>query len=298
MALNPGQTSDLVKSQFGYHIIQTEEKKQAGTQPLAEVKDSIVQVLQQQKQAGAVQAFGQQLVAEAAKNGLDKMAAAHGLRAETTDYVARGGIVGGVSDSTGLLNSAFAAAKGAAPAEVSTGDGYAIFQVVDVKPAHAPLFADWKSHLLEDFREQAAPAMLSTQLNKLDLRAKQLNDLKKAADKMHPTVKTSDLVGQEGQVPDLGAMSGPGSVAFTLPKGAISGPINTGSNGIVLTVTDKLEPSAEEMAKNFAQMKDQLLRQQQQEVYQVFVETLADKYEKAGAVHYAKAPPKPASPGM
>ena len=39
MALTPGQTSDLVKSQFGYHIIQTEEKKTAHVRPLAEVKD-------------------------------------------------------------------------------------------------------------------------------------------------------------------------------------------------------------------------------------------------------------------
>jgi peptidyl-prolyl cis-trans isomerase D len=46
MALNPGQTSDLVKSAFGYHIIQTEQKQPAGVKPLAEVKDSIVQVLQ------------------------------------------------------------------------------------------------------------------------------------------------------------------------------------------------------------------------------------------------------------
>jgi peptidyl-prolyl cis-trans isomerase D len=30
MALNPGQTSGLVKSAFGYHIIQTEQKQLAG----------------------------------------------------------------------------------------------------------------------------------------------------------------------------------------------------------------------------------------------------------------------------
>ncbi len=48
---------------------------------------------------------------------------------------------------------------------------------------------------------------------------------------MKLTVKTSDLVGKDGQVPDVGSMTGPASVAFTLAKGAISGPINTGRNG-------------------------------------------------------------------
>ena len=298
MALKPGETSGLVKSKFGYHIIQTEDKKAAGVQPLSEVKDSIAQLLEQQKQGAAVQAFGQQLVAEATKNGLDKMAAAHGLRAETTDYVARGGMVGGLSDSSGLLTQAFAAAKGAAPAVVSTGDGFAVFQVVDVKPAHAPAFADWKTHVLEDFRDQNVPQVLTTQLNKLDDRAKQLGDLKKAADEMHIPLKTSDLVGEDGQVPDLGPMSGPGSVAFTLAVGAISGPINTGRDGIVLTVTDKQQPSAEDIAKNFAQVKDQLLNEQRNEIFRVYVGTLADKYEKGGAIRYAKAPPKSALPGL
>ena len=39
---------------------------------------------------------------------------------------------------------------------------------------------------------------------------------------MKVPVKTSDFVGQDGQVTDLGAMSGPGKVAFSLPKGQIS----------------------------------------------------------------------------
>ena len=84
MALNPGQTSDLVKSQFGYHIIQTEQKDAAHAKPLAEVKDSILPVLEQQKSGAAEQTFATQLAAEAKQNGIDKTAAAHGLKPETT----------------------------------------------------------------------------------------------------------------------------------------------------------------------------------------------------------------------
>ncbi len=80
-------------------------------------------------------------------------------------------------------------------------------------------------------------------------------------------VKSSDLVAQDGQVPDLGAMSGPGAVAFTLAKGAISGPLDAGQNGVVLAVTDKEEPSAAEMAQHLDQTREQLLNEQRDEIF-------------------------------
>jgi len=168
---------------------------------------------------------------------------------------------------------------------------------MDIKPAHAPEFAAYKTQILADYREQKAPALLTAQTNKLADRAKALNDLKKAAAEMNLPVKSSDLVGQDGQVPDLGAMSGPGSVAFTLAKGAVSGPIDTGATGVVLSVTDKQEPSAEDMAKNFDQTREQLESQQRDEVFRVYLGTLQDKYEKGGGIKYAKAAAGPAVPG-
>jgi peptidyl-prolyl cis-trans isomerase D len=91
-------------------------------------------------------------------------------------------------------------------------------------------------------------------------------------------------------------MGGPASVAFTLNKGTVSDPINLGRAGVVLTVTDKQEPTADEITKNFDQTKEQLLSQQRDEIFRVYVGNLTKKYEDAGAIRYSKR--QPASPSL
>jgi peptidyl-prolyl cis-trans isomerase D len=101
-------------------------------------------------------------------------------------------------------------------------------------------------------------------------------------------VKSSDLVGRDAQVPDIGSLTGAAAVVFSLPKGGISGPINEGVNGAVLQLTDKQEPTPEDIAKNFSATKDKLLDQGRQEAFSVFVSSLMDRYQKAGAIIYSK----------
>jgi len=288
MKLNPGQTSDLVRSSFGYHIIQTEEKHGAGAKPLSEVKDQIKAQLVSQKAAAAAQNYAGQLVAEATKNGLQKTADAHHLQVTTTAFLKPTDVVASLPDATQLMQQAFVAKKGAAPEMASTGEGYAVFQVADIQAAHAPAFADAKAQILDNYRSGQVPEVLQSQLIKLSNRAKELHDLKKAAAELKITVKSSDLVGREAQVPDLGSLGGPASVVFSLPQGGISGPINTGQIGTVIELNEKQEPTADDLAKAVAQTHDKMLQEKRNEVFNVFVGTLVERYTKNGGIVYSK----------
>jgi peptidyl-prolyl cis-trans isomerase D len=89
-------------------------------------------------------------------------------------------------------------------------------------------------------------------------------------------------------VPEVGALTGAASVVFTLPKGGISGPVNEGSNGAVLQLIDKVEPTPDDIARNLGATREKLLDQQRQEAFSVFVGSLMERYEKAGAITYTK----------
>jgi peptidyl-prolyl cis-trans isomerase C len=47
--LSPGEVSDIVETQFGYHLIKVVDKKPEGMMSYEEVKDKLQQYIKQQK---------------------------------------------------------------------------------------------------------------------------------------------------------------------------------------------------------------------------------------------------------
>jgi peptidyl-prolyl cis-trans isomerase D len=279
----------IVKSQFGYHIVQVEERQAAHAQSISEVLPTIQMTLIRQKLAAAEDNFARTLTSEAIKNGLEKTAAAHHLEVATTPLVGARGVISAFADSSQILGRAFESKQGDPPQYATTGEGYAIFQVTGVAPAHAPAFADWKSHVADDYREQVLPTMLSLKTQQLANKAKAEGDLAKAAKETGATFKTSELVGESGQVPDIGQISQVAPQLFDLSVGNISGPINAGRTGVVAKLTDKQEPTADEIAKNFDQFKDQMLQQRRGDAFNIFLSTLMDEYRKHNRILIPKA---------
>jgi peptidyl-prolyl cis-trans isomerase D len=274
----------IVKTQYGYHIVEVEERTAAHSQSLAEVLPTIQATLMRQKSTAAQDAYSRALTSEAMKNGLDKTAAAHHLQVVTTPPVNASGVIPALPDGSQLIARAFGAKATDPPQSAPTGEGYAMFQVKTVIPAHAPTFADWKSHVADDYRNEQAPALMSQKTAELAAKARAENDLAKAAKEMGASLKTSDLVDQTGQVPELGAVGQVAPQLFDMTPGTISGPINAGRTGVVAKLVDKQQPSDAEIAKNLDQTRDQLLDQKRQEAFGIFANSIITEYKKNNRV--------------
>ena len=283
-SLPKGGTSDVVKSSYGYHIIHVDDKQEAHVKSLDEVKPQIEAVLRQQKAARAAEGEANAFVTQARTSGLDKAASAKGLQVTTTDFVSRTDSLPGIGNSPQFMEAAFAQSAKSAPDMIQIPQGFVIYQVLDIKPPATPTFDEIRSRVEEEFKNQRATELLGQKTQELADRAKAEHDLKKAAKELGATVKTSDLVDPNGQVPDIGSMTGPASAAFSLKEGEISGPINSGSNGAVLQVLEKQQPSDTDFAAKKDEVRDALLQQKQNELFGLFVTNLRQQMEKAGKI--------------
>jgi peptidyl-prolyl cis-trans isomerase D len=287
----------IVKSQFGYHVVQVEERQTAHAQALNEVLPQIQATLFREASAQAQENYARSLTSEADKNGLDKTAAAHHLQVVTSPPVERTGVISAMASSKQLLATAFEAKVGDPPQYAPTGEGYAVFQVTSILAAHAPAFADWKQHVLDDYRNEQLPGLLNKKTQELSDKAKQYNDLDKAAKELGATVKTSDPVNQSGQVPDVGDVGQVAPQLFDLSVGAISGPIDTGRSGIVAKIVDKQAPSDAEIQKNSDKTREQLRDERQGQAFNVFLGTLMDDYKKNKLIRMNAKSAEPGLPG-
>ena len=167
-----------------------------------------------------------------------------------------------------------------------------------ITPAHAPTFADWKSHVLDDYRNDQLPALLRQKTDELAAKAKATNDLAKAAKEVGATVKTSDLVGETGQVPDLGQVGQVAPQLFDMAPVSISGPINAGRTGVVAKLVMKQEPSPQEIQQNLDQARDQMLDQRRNEAFEVFASNVLNDYKKHNRIRINAKAQGPELPGM
>ncbi len=283
-SLAKGATSDLVQSSYGFHIIRVDDKQAAHVKTLDEVKDQIEGGIKQQKAAQLATNQVNTLLAQARSGGLDKAAATKGLNVINTDFVSRTDTLPGIGASPQFMGAVFGEAEKAPPDQVQVEQGYAVFEVLAIKPASTPTFDEIRSRVEQEFRNERVSALLAQKTQELADRAKAEHDLKKAAKEAGAAIKTSDFVLPDGQAPDVGSMSGGAAVAFTLKPGEISGPITNGTTGVVLSVLDRQEPTAQDFEAKKDQIRDALMQSKQGEMFGLFVSNLRTQMEKAGKI--------------
>ncbi len=279
-SLGKGQTSDLIKSSYGFHIIRVEDKQDAHLKSLAEVKSEIEEKVKQQKGAQATESAANALLSQSRTEGFDKAAFGKGFTPITTDYFIKTDNLPGLGTNPQFMDAVFNEASKAPPDLVQAGAGYVVFQLLGIKPQATPTFEEIRSKVESQFKNERASFLLQQKTQELSDRAKSGHDLKKAAKELGASVKISDLVTPDGQVPDIGSMSN-ASAIFALKDGEISAPISAAGNGVVAQVLERQAPTDQDFAAKKDQVRQTLVEAKQNDLFGLFVTNLRKDMEKS-----------------
>ena len=278
----------MLRSALGFNIVRVEDKRTAHLQSLEDVKATIEPLVRQEKATRATETLANDVRILARASGLDAAGAKYGLAVIHSDFFSRASSLPGVGVSPEFMDAVFGAHANDPPEMTTIPEGRVVFQVTGVKPPQKPTFDEVRARVEADFRQQQAIELLRKQTQELSGRARVSHDLKKAAQELGATMKTSELVTRSSQVPEIGAMSGPAAAAFDMKPGAISGPINAGRNGVVFTVTELQEPNPDQLAAASDQIRESLLQKKREEVLENFADNLRAEMEKTGKIRYNK----------
>ena len=290
-SLKAGQISDLVTTEYGFHIIQVEEKEAAGLQPFEKVRDQISAELNKQLVNDKMQSVADQARAQLAKapQNAEQIANGLGLQFVKADAVQPNAPIPGVGVSKDLSESIMSLSKNQVSQLVQvTPARMAIAVATAINPPHTPPLSQVEAQVRATYVADKSGQLLQEKAKEAaDLLRNNGGDIDAVAKKLGLEVKKSEPFTRNGSV---GGNMGASFFldAFSKPVGAIIGPLNANKQTVVAKLIDKTGADP----KDYAAQKDSIIQSLKQKKMEertlLFQDSVLSKLIQEGKVKYHK----------
>jgi len=283
-SLPKGSISDLVKTQYGFHIIKVLDKETAHTKTFDEVKDSIrapLMLSKADKQGADIADKLSAAIRQSNKISIDDLAKQFHLTVGETRPVSATEPILELGNSKEVKDAIFGQRPDELSLPIHTDRGYLIVAVRDVLPAHQGTLDEVRDRVIADLKQQKSTDIARQKADDLEKRLKSGEKFDTAAKALGLDPKTSDLFARNGSI--SGAASGKQlSAAFQMKPGDVGPPLNLGASWFVYRVAEKQEPNPADFDKQKKDLTDQVLQTKRNLAFEAFRTSLEARLKREG----------------
>jgi peptidyl-prolyl cis-trans isomerase D len=276
--LPPGQVSDLVKSQFGFHIIKVIDKRAGATTPLDQVRAQIQDQL-------ALQMADQRISDQAAQYAsrikdladLEPIARELQIMVQESGYFQRENPVPGLGAAPQVASTAFTLQGTAASAPLPTARGPVFIAISERKDPYVPMLDEVKERVREDLIKSKATDASRQKASAIAAALKSAKDFSAAAKAQGLEAKDTELVARGSALPDIGVSAEVERVAFSLPAGSVSDPIQTTDGTAIIRVVEKDDVTPDELRQGREAFRAELLNERRSRFFAAYMGKAKEK---------------------
>jgi peptidyl-prolyl cis-trans isomerase D len=286
-SLKPKEVSGVVKTQYGFHIIQALEKENAHVKPFDEVKSELVAETKRRTVFERMQDGMDKARADLLKNPNNgpQIAEKYGLMYVRADKVGAGESVPEVGTNAELQAAVQSARAGdVTPVMQLAPNRLAIAAVTGVEAPRQAEFAEVEVQVASTVRNEKGTRIGREKTDEATRSFKSAGaDLKAAAAAMGAEVKTSDYINSESTIEGLGQAASFAEL-FSKPVGSVYGPITVQDSVVLAKVIDKQTADESTLNTNREKILLDLKRRRAQERKELFEEGLIAQLTKEGKI--------------
>ena len=286
-ALAPGETSGVVKTDLGFHIIKVEKKDSPQLRSLDEARDEIIADLRAEKEQTTRNDRLDQIMAAvgAGAESPEALSQRYGLTFQVFDNVERRTIPVELGSMPRFVGDLFSEPAGGVVTGVNEEDGTMyIGKVVSISPARQAELAEMRDRVREDYIAAEARKLAQEKAATLLAQAREAGSLSQAARALGLRTQTSDFIKRDGQIPGFTSGQALGNAAFDAEVGTIQGPVPAGEGVGVYEVAAKQEADLTELLNQRADLRQSILDARQNETFGLFRGLTVKRYEEQGKI--------------